>query len=166
MCFTCVASAVTDDGAFTANSNRKFYTPKACDIQINEGHIYYSLLQWDDYMFGSAYYWEGEIRGTSEPISAAYSNVTAAVGSLPYLYKEYDEDDATIGCRDMAGITGNTSYYVGLTMTKGPKYDQGVELFFESEYGIWGGIDGLPLNYQGFVGRLNTKSARAMAWVS
>lgn len=157
-------SVATNDGTFTGTSNRKFYTPVSCSIESNSQYVYFNLLKWQEhYEFGSLYYWEGELRNPN--IADAYSNVTAVIGSLPYLYKEYDKDDASIGCRDMAGIVGGTNYYARLTMEKGPKYDQGVEIYFESEYGIYGITDGLPLNYQTFATPLNTKSRKNIAWL-
>lgn len=163
-CLTISTSAATNDGTFTASSNREFYTPKRCSIVSNSEHIYFENMQWEERSYGAAYYWEGELRGVNENISAAYSNATSVAGSLPYLYKEYDENDVSIGCRDMGGIVGNTNYYASLTATEGPRYDNGVDLYFESEYGIYAITDGYPLHYQAFQHYLNTKTCRNLAW--
>lgn len=158
------AYAATDDGDFSATSNRKVYTPRSCSIQLTATNVYFHNLRWDDVTFGSAYYWEGELRGASTNISKAYSGVSSVVGSLPQLYKEYDEDDASIGCKDMSAISSSKTYYAGLGVSKGSKFDSGVDILFESEYGLWGGIDGLPLNYQRFYITLNTKTNKNTAW--
>lgn len=158
--------AAKNDGYFTSDFNRQDYTPRICQIVISENNVYFENMQWDDYSFGAALYWEGEIRRVSEgEFADVYSGLIAGTSNLPFFHKEYDEDDVTVGCHGMSEIKGNTLYYAGLTVEKGPKYDQGIDLVFESETGIWGICDGLPTNYQTFGTYLNTVRRTAIAWV-
>ena len=163
---TTFASASTDDGTFSSSSdsNRRTYTPKSCSIQLDSTHAYFNTLKWDNNIsYGAAYYWEGELRGE---VHSAYSSLVSVAGSLPYLYKEYDNDDTSIGCRDMSGIVGGTTYYAALTLNTGTGFSSGADLWFESEYGIFGVTDGLPLHYQAFATHLNTRTKRNIAWLA
>ena len=158
--------AATDDGTFTANSGRAFYTPINATVTLSSTSIRFSNLHWEDRAWGALLYWEGEIRpgSASYEIGDAYSGVSAVTGTLPYLYEEYDEDDLTMGCNDMSGLRASNTYYATATVTAGPSYSSGVPLIFESEQGVWMIVDGLPSRYQAFATQLNTATKRTTSW--
>jgi len=167
--FSVAVFAATQDVTFTSSSDgRQFYTPHTCSIVVTDTCVYFSHLQWENRSFGAAYYWEGELRAgtTSVEVADAYGSCTAVVGTLPYLYKEYDPDDISVGCADMAGLDSSETYYAQLTTTTGPDFSSssGVELKFESEYGMHLGVDGLPLRYQEFSTHINTQTRPAISW--
>lgn len=167
LCLGTTAYAATADSSFSSSvSNRQFYTPKSCVVQVSPTRIDFSNMKWDARDFGAAYYWEGELRSDDGvySIADAYTNCTAVTGSLPYLYKEYDRDDVSVGCSDMSGLRSTKTYYASLTTIKGPSFDSGIKLLVESEYGIWGGFDGMPLRYQVYIPRLNTVSNKIVSW--
>lgn len=172
--FTSSASAATDDGAFSStDDNRKWYTPIHCQISITRTSASFQGMSWER-PGGAAYNWEGELRvanpaGQNYTISDAYSSVTGVAGTLPQLADDgaVDDDDRAFMCADMSGLQANRAYYVILSMSTGAKYNNGITLYFESEYGIYNPIapsESLPLHYQGFTGRVVTNSQYEMGW--
>lgn len=158
-------TTATDDGYFGASYNRAAYTPMSCTVNITGTTASFTNLRWEGNNFSGSDYWEGELRGTQGySISDAYLNATGITSSLPNAYREYDDDDMSIGCKNMSQIAPAQTYYAVLNATKGPRFDSGVELIVESETGTWLIIDGLPLRYQVFEQTLNTKSRRMIGW--
>ena len=160
--------AATNDGAFNRSTNIQFYTPTSCSVTMYDDTVHFSTLQWNTNQFAGAHYWEGELRGhpNSSAISNAYSGVTAVSGSLPGLYKEYDKDDMSIGSSCIQNISTNQYYYATLNVVKGPSFNSGVDVIFESEFGTWLIIDGLPSRYQTYDYIMNTASGNRISWIS
>ena len=163
-----LASAATNDGTFTGYSNRQGYTPRSADVLLTSSKVYFDELKWDSRSRGASEYWEGELRGVDDPsdIGDAYEEPTAVAGSLPYLYKEYDSDDMSVGCSKMSALQTDVNYYAALTTEAKSGYYDGIELKVESEYGTWLVIDGLPKAYQVYAETLNTATNRSVAWAS
>lgn len=165
----CSASAATDYGPFGPGiGNRQEFSPSSGFIRTHSTDVEYDILCWDTHAFGFLNYWEGELRGTNGyNIHDAYSDLTGYASDLPNAYKEFDEDDLTIGSSDADKIEEGEQYYAKLTTKKGPEFSSGVDLIFESEYGIWGEpivTDGLPLGYQTYVTTLNTHTRYNIGW--
>lgn len=155
----------TDDGYFSASYNRKAYTPISCTVNVTTTTASFTNLKWADNNFSGSSYWEGELRGTrGYSISDAYLRADAITSNLPNAYREYDEDDMSIGCKNMSQIDPSQIYYAVLSATKGPQFDSGVDLIVESETGTWLLIDGLPQQYQVFDQTINTASRRMIGW--
>lgn len=160
-------SIATDDGPFGASYNRRYYTPISCTVNIAEKTASFKNMKWENYVFESTDYWEGELRGTNGySIDDAYAGASGITSNLPNAYYEYDEDDMSVGCKTASQTKPDQIYYAILTTTKGPQFNNGVELLVESECGIWGGPlnDGLPTHYQVFEQTLNTVSRRTVSW--
>ena len=127
-------------------------------------------LSWTNSAWGTGHYWEGEVRGyNGANISDAYLGVTAIAGNLPNMYKEYDSDDLSLGCSELSGLVAGNTYYATLTTEMADSFNDGVELWFESEYGDWYGWfgengDGDPLRYQLFAERFHTTDNRILYW--
>ena len=155
------AYAATNDGAFSSSSdpNRQSYTPVNCHIMISETSAWFQYLKWENVSFGMIDYWEGELRVTSP-------GHTIAAGTLPFLRDDgsSDPDDRAFVSTAITEAELGETYYVTMSLTPGPKYDDGVELMFESETGLWMGLDGIPTRYQGFTGRVVTGETLVMSW--
>lgn len=176
MLLTISASASTDDGVFTENSNMKNYTPYSCTVRIARTHVNFSNIKWGEYkatgFLFSNRYWECELRSASSGyvVSDAYSSATSVSGNFPNLYRELDVDDISIGTSDMDQLVVDKSYYANLSVTPGSKYDSGVELLVESETGEsnWFGDlpyqDGIPMNYQVYNEHLITGQKTSVSW--
>lgn len=166
------ASAATQDPTFSSSSdpNRKVYTPVHCQISISRTSASFQGMNWSS-SYGAAYSWEGELRvanpaGQNYKISDAYTAVTGVAGTLPQLSKDgaSDSDDRAFRCNDMSAIKSSESYYVIMSMSTGPKYNNGVTLYFESEQGFYNPIDSIPYKYQAFSGRVVTAKQYDMGW--
>ncbi len=158
-------STATDDGVFGASYNRWYYTPISCTVHIAETTASFKNMKWEDYVFESTDYWEGEIRGTNGySIDDAYPGASAITSNLPNAYYEHDEDDMSVGCKTASQTDPAQIYYAVLSATKGPQYNNGVDLLVESECGIWMVVDGIPTHYQVFEQTLNTASRRTVSW--
>jgi len=171
MLFSTNASAAIEDAGFSSSSdpNRQAYTPVHCQISISRTSASFQGMSWSS-SYGAAYSWEGELRVNPPDgeytIADAYSSVTGIVGTLPQLADDgnMDADDRAFRCNDMSALRNNQAYYVVITMTTGTKYDEGISLLFESELGIPGVVDSLPIRLQGFTDRVTTGIKTEMGW--
>lgn len=145
--------------SYADDPNRQQYTPKHCMIQLTPSAVKFTNMQWQAFWtpYGDLDYWEGEIRVHDDNVLSptlleVYSSCSSVKSDLPDCFKEYDEDDLTLGC-NISKINQFTTYYGTLNVIEGWRYDAGIALMFESEYGsprvdVGNFEDGLPLRYQ------------------
>ena len=165
LCLTIQVFAAVDNGVFYDESTALSYTPSSATIRLTSDSVRFTNLEWIGNTFVEDHYWEGEIRARSGyTVEDAYTGVTAVVSDLPGAYKEYDTDDVSIGCSSAYWIVPGNSYYGTLTTDTGNLYNSGVDLYFESEMGVYLVVDGFPIAYQYYDETLNTRSNTSISW--
>ena len=170
ICLSISAAAITMDSNFSSSGNKMAYTPTTGTLSLSATSVSFTNLKWTDTSsFTGLSYWEGEIRGDNNlgsQVSEAYSNATRATGTLPNLYPEYDEDDASIGTKNAHAIVQNVVYVAELTTVAASSYSSGIDLRFESETGLWSELhgDGLPTRAQVHATVLNTRTNTSVSW--
>ena len=91
--------------------------------------------------------------------STYWNGMGTLYSNLPGAYKEYDSDDVSIGC--FPGSAYSTTTYYGTLYLNKRSNPSTSPVLFESEYGSWYYIDGIPELYETIFPTLNHGTARS-----
>ncbi len=130
-----------------------WYTPHDGYTFADEDYYYlrgvWSSTSVDKYSWWDA--WEGELRGTSQAISAYYSGLGSSWGgSFPGRYREYDSNDVMLGMASPHLMSANTTYYAYTYTTPSSGQPGSFSVLLESElcYDYGGLPDPVPRDWE------------------
>lgn len=138
-----------------------WYTPYDGTAQANWDYMLVTNLYWSQSSINSYNWsdsWEWEFR-THTLSPSAWWYESSFYSNLPDAYKEFDENDITIGSHSVQNAVAGTAYY-GVFNLINWDTDPNFTMTFESEVGTDGGGygDALPYRYEvfGYNCKINT----------